>query len=570
MPARAWLPGVDDFHRYRRAWLRGDVVAGFAVAAYLIPQALAYGALAGVGPSVGLWAAVPPLLVYAVLGSSRQLSVGPESTTAAMTAAVLAPLAAGDSVRYAQYAAILAVIVGIACVTAGLLKLGFVSSLLSRPVLVGYLAGIAVVMVLSQIGRLTGDTSVSGIGGQIRLLMSGDMAVHWPTVVLGSSVLAVIVVLAHWLPRWPAPLIGVVGGAAAVAACGLTRYGVEVVGAVPASWGMSIPPVSGESLSALAVPALGIAVVAFSDNVLTARAFAARINADIDADAELRALGVSNLAVGLTGGFPVSSSGSRTALGVAAGARTQLHSLVVCAVVVLTVTLGPALVAAIPSAALGAVIVYAAARLVDVDEFRRLARFRRSEFGLAVATAVAVPAFGVLYGVLAAVALSILDLLRRLARAHDSIEGFVPGVPGMHDVDDYPDATVIPGLLVYRYDAPLCFANAEDFRSRALQAVSNAATPVRWFVLNVEANVEVDSTAISSLDRLRSELTDRGIVFALARVKQDLRDAFRASGLLESIGAERMFMTLPSAVDAYRREQHLPDIASPGTSSEEY
>ena len=219
------------------------------------------------------------------------------------------------------------------------------------------------------------------------------------------------------------------------------------------------------------------------------------------------------------------------------------------------------MVAYVPTAALGALIIYAATKLVDVSEFRRLARFRRSEFVLALTTVVAVTVFGVLYGVLAAVALSILDLLRRLARGHDSVQGFVPGLAGMHDVDDYPQATVIPGLLVYRYDAPLCFANADDFRRRALAAVDGAPGPVRWFVLNAEANVEVDLTALDALESLRSELARRGIVFAMARVKQDLRAALEAAGILEKIGRDRLFMTLPTAVAAYR------DARGPGEAA---
>lgn len=374
--------------------------------------------------------------------------------------------------------------------------------------------------------------------------------------VFGASVLVLIVVLERWTPRLPGPLIGVLCAAAVVAVFALRRHGIDVVGAVPVGLPpFDVPELTRQSLHDLIAPAFGIAVVAFSDNVLTARSFAARQSADIDANAELRALGVCNLAVGFTHGFPVSSSGSRTALGDASGSRTQLYSLVAFVAVACLVVFGGGFIAYIPSAALGALIFYAATKLVDVAEFRRLARFRRSEFVLALTTAVAVSVLGVLYGVLAAVALSILDLLRRLARAHDSVQGFVPGLAGMHDVDDYPQATVIPGLLAYRYDAPLCFANAEDFRFRALAAVNRSLPPVTWFVLSVEANVEVDMTAIDALARLCEELASRGIVFAMARVKQDLLDALEAAGMLDKIGRDRLFMTLPTAVDAYQRSR---------------
>jgi sulfate permease, SulP family len=300
------------------------------------------------------------------------------------------------------------------------------------------------------------------------------------------------------------------------------------------------------------IPAAGIAIVAFNDNVLTARTFAVRHGQDIDANAELRALGVCNVGAGLTQGFPVSSSGSRTALGDAVGSRTQLYSVVMLARVLVVMLFGRGVLATFPTAALGALVVYAALRLVDVPEFKRLRRFRRSELILALATTAAVLVFGVLYGVLVAIGLSILELLRRIARAHDGVLGFVPGLAGMHDVDDYPQANLVPGLLVYRYDAPLFFANAENFRERALAAVSDYPGRVEWFVLNAEANVEVDLTALDALDHLRSELERRGINFAMARVKQDMRDELEAAGLLEKIGEDNIYPTLPTAVEAYK------------------
>jgi sulfate permease, SulP family len=300
------------------------------------------------------------------------------------------------------------------------------------------------------------------------------------------------------------------------------------------------------------IPAAGIAIVAFNDNVLTARTFAVRHGQDIDANAELRALGVCNVGTGLMQGFPVSSSGSRTALGDAVGGRSQLYSIVTLAFVVVVMLFGRGVLATFPSAALGALVIYAALRLIDVPEFKRLARFRRSEVVLALATTVAVLVFGVLYGVLVAIGLSILELLRRMARAHDGVLGFVPGVAGMHDVDDYPQADLVPGLLVYRYDAPLFFANAENFRERAIAAVDDYPGRVDWFVLNAEANVEVDLTALDAVDQLRTELARRGIVFAMARVKQDLRDALEAAGLVDKIGEDYIFPTLPTAVEAYR------------------
>ena len=553
------VPGLANFRGYPRTAVRGDVLGGLTVSAYLVPQALAYATLAGLAPVAGLWAALPPLVIYAFLGSSRQLSIGPESTTALMTAAVLVPVVgAADPGRYAAHAATLALLVGVICLVAGLLRLGFLANLLSRPVLVGYLAGIAAMMVASQLGRLTGVT-VSGesIIEQVRSFVTAVPELRWPTVALSAAVLAVIFALDSRAPRLPGPLIGILAATAAAALLAGSRNGgdmVDVVGAIPA--GLPVPDwpaVSGDMLGDLVAPALGIAVVAFSDNVLTARAFASRRGEDIDPHAELRALGVCNLVAGMFRGFPISSSGSRTALADAAGARTQVYSLVVLGVLATALVFGGGVMAAIPSAALGALVVFAATKLVDVAEFGRLARFRRSELVIALATTAAVVVFGVLNGVLVAIGLSVADLLRRLAHAHDSVQGLVPGVPGMHDVDDYPAATVVPGLLVYRYDAPLFFANAADFRRRALAAIEDSPQPVRWFLLNAESNVEVDLTALDALEQMRTECEGRGIVFAMARVKQDLRDALAAAGLLDRIGPDRIFMTLPTAVAAYRQ-----------------
>ena len=538
---------------YRRRWLRGDVLAGVTVAAYLIPQVMAYAEVAGLPAVVGLWAAVTSLAVYVLLGSSPQLSVGPESTTALMTAAALAGLAQGQSGRYAALAAALAGLVGLICLVARVARLGFLADLLSRPVLVGYMTGVAVLMVLSQLGRLTG-LSVEGETplAEIAYVVSHLGDVQIPTALVAGAVLTFLLVMSRIWPRAPVPLIGMLLAAAAAALLDLGSRGVGVVGAIPREFpAIQRPDISAADLQALVPAALGIAVVAFSDNILTARAFQVRSGSALDNNQELIALGAANLACSAVQGFPVSSSGSRTAIGAALGSRSQMYSVVALATVVLAVAfLGPVL-AAFPTAALGAVVVYAAVRLVDVPEFVRIARFRRTEFALALATTAGVLVLGVLQGVLVAVALSVLDLLHRVTRPHDGILGYVPGVAGMHDVDDYPDASAVPGLVVYRYDSPLFFANAQDFMSRALAAIDTSPTPVRWFVLNAEANVSVDLTAVDTLDALRQEVEQRGVVFAMARVKQDLRNDLDRAGFVDKVGKERIFMTLPTAVDGY-------------------
>ena len=533
--------------------MRGDLLAGVTVAAYLIPQVMAYAEVAGLPAVAGLWAAAVSLLVYAVLGSSPQLSVGPESTTALMTAAALAGLASGQPGRYAALAAALAGLTGVICLVAWVARLGFLADLLSRPVLVGYMAGVAVLMAVSQLGKLTGlavpgDTPLEEVGFVLRHV--GD--VHVPTASLAAAILAFMLLASRALPTAPVPLVGMLLATGVVAFFDLASRGVAVVGPVPRGLPpLALPHIGAEDLRTLLPAAIGVAIVGFSDNALTARAFASRQGVGLDTNQELLALGAANLASGAAQGFPVSSSGSRTAIGDSLGSRSQLHSLVaLSAVVVAVACLGPVL-AGFPRCALGAMVVYAAMRLVDVPEFRRIAAFRRAEFALAVGTTVGVLVLGVLAGVLVAVALSVLDLVRRVTRPHDGILGYVAGVAGMHDVDDYPQAKPVPGLVVYRYDSPLFFANAQDFTKRALGAIDSAPTPTNWFLLNAEANVTVDLTAADALDSLRREIERRGVVFAMARVKQELRDDLQRAGFLETVREDRIFMTLPTAVQAY-------------------
>jgi high affinity sulfate transporter 1 len=550
-PSLGLLPGVTTLRSYQKPWLRGDLLAGVTVAAYLVPQVMAYAGLAGLAPVVGLWAILPALAIYAVIGSSRQLSVGPESTTALMTATVVAPLAGGDAGRYAALAAALGVVVGVLAIAGWALRLGFVADMLSHPILVGYLAGVAVIMIIGQLEKASGipvegDTFFAEAASFVR----GLDEIHPPTLLLALASLVFLFIVQWKFPRAPGPLLAVLLATAAVAAFDLEEKGIAVVGVIPSGIpAPELPPLS--DLSALLLPALGVLVVGYTDNVLTGRAFATRHGYSVNANQELLALGAANVGAGMLQGFPVSSSGSRTAIGAAAGSRTQLHSLVAVATVICVLLFGRSVLARFPDATLGAIVIYAAVRLIDVAGFRRLARFRRSELLLAVAACLGVLVFDILYGVLVAVGLSVAELLTRVARPHDAVLGRVPGVAGMHDVDDYPEARTIPGLVVYRYDSPLFFANAQDFKRRALAAVDENESRVDWFVLNTEANVEVDITALDALEELRAELAGKGIVVALARVKQDLLDQLEAFGLVDTIGRDLIFPTLPTAVDAY-------------------
>jgi high affinity sulfate transporter 1 len=564
------MPGLVSAQSYQRPWLRGDLVAGVTVAAYAVPQLMAYAELAGLPAVVGLYAIMVPLVVYAVLGSSRQLSIGPESTAALLTAAAIAPLAAGDPARYAALAALLGIIVGVYCLIAWVLRLGFLADLLSRPVLVGYLTGVAIIMISGQLDTLTGvPTSGPTVVAEVTSFVQNIAEWDPQTTLLSTVALVLLIVMHNRFPKVPGPLVVVLLASAVVAAFGLTDE-VAVVGTIPFGLpSFEVPAVSSADLALLAVPALGVMIVGYTDNVLTGRAFAARRHEEIDSNQELLALGASNIGAGLTQGMPVSSSGSRTALGAAAGSQTQLSSLVTLATIIATLLVFRPVLEYFPLAVLGALVVFAALRLIDLPAFAALWRFRWNELALALAATVAVLVADLLVGVLVAVALSVLELFYRVMRPHDAIQGLVPGLAGMHDVDDYPEAETVPGLVVYRYDSPLFFANAPDFRRRAMAAVDEVEAsdgPVRWLLLNMESNVEVDITAVDTLEQMHRLLADRGVELALARVKQDLAIPLTRAGFLPRLGPERVFPTLPTALAGYRAwaaEHPLPATPQP-------
>lgn len=552
------MPGLKKLLSYQGEWLRGDLLAGMTVAAYLIPQCMAYGELAGVEPVAGLWAILPPMIIYAIFGSSTQLSIGPESSTAVMTAAAIAPLAAARTDAYISLAALLAIIMGLVCISGYFAQLGFLADLLSKPVLIGYMAGIALIMIGGQIGKIAKiDIEADMFFGQISEFASKLSFAHTPTLILGIAVLTFLFTLQRRFPNAPIPLIAVLLSTAAVAVFNLGDRGVAVVGEIPAGLPQfAIPQLSVKDLSSLIAAAVGISVVGYSDNVLTARAFANRHSYKIDANQELLALGMANFGNGLMQGFPVSSSGSRTVIGDSLGSKSQLYSLVAMVAVIIVLLFFRPVLASFPKAALGAIVIYAATKLIEVSEFIRLYRFRPSEFAIAIATTIAVLATDILIGVGIAVSLSVIELLYRVARPHDAVLGAVPDLPGLHDIDDWEGAETIPGLLMYRYDAPLCFANAENFKQRSLLSIEAETTPVEWLVLNMEANVEIDITAIDMLVELRAELAAKNIIFTMARVKQDLYLDLERAGFLKGLTTEHIYPTLHTAIAAFEQRKN--------------
>jgi len=551
-------PGVATLQHYDRSLLRGDVLAGVTVAAYLIPQCMAYAEVAGLEPVVGLWAILPPLLIYAVLGSSPQLSVGPESTTAIMTASAVAPLVAADSSDYAAMCAALGVLVGLVCFVGYLLKLGFLANLLSRPILVGYLAGVAFIMIVGQLGKVTGiDIAADGFVDELREFLRDFDQADTTTMVLAAAVLAFLFAMQHFLPKLPAPLIAVLASVVVVAVFDLEAEGVSVVGSIPAGLPRPrVPDIGLDTLKDLAAPAVAIALVGYSDNVLTARAFAARSGTTVDANQELLALGGSNIGAGLFQGFPISSSGSRTTIGDSVGSKTQVFSLFAFVSVLVVLFLLRPVLEQFPDAALGALVIWAAIKLIDLPAFRWLLGFRRSELTLAVATTAGVRLTDILVGVVIAIVLSVVDLVARIARPHDAVLGRVDGISGYHDVDDWDGASTIAGLLIYRYDAPLFFANADDFRDSALSEIERSPEPVEWFVIHAEAIGRVDSSAAQMLEEFSAELARRGIVLAVSEAKFDLTNQLRRAGLLDLIGPSRFYDTIDDAVDAFLAAQN--------------
>lgn len=546
-------PGAPLLGGYERRWLRTDLIAGLTVGAMLVPQSMAYAELAGLPPQHGFYAVIGALVVYALVGTSRHLGVGPEPGTAILAATGVGVLADGDPARAIQLMAALALVVGAICVLGAVARLGFVASLLSKPVLVGYLTGVGLTLLSSQLAAFTGVA----IDGDRFFPRTAELVtelgdVHGPTVGLGLGTLAVIVALRRWAPSAPGVLIAIVGSTVAVAVLDLD---VALVGAIPSGIpSPAVPDVSLQDLGRLLPVAAGIALVGFTDNLLTARSVAGRHGYRVDANRELLALGLTNLTAGASQGFPVSSSASRTAVPSALGSHTQLVSIIASAFVVATLLVLGSVLEEVPRAALAAVIVGAAVAIIDVDGYRSLWRMSREEAVLAVVAALGVVVFDVLVGVVVAVVTSGLVALYRVARPHDAILGDYPGHDGWVDADAYPGAVTDPGLLVYRFDAPLFFVNAEHFCDRVEHVLAANPGPEEWLVLDFEGIGSLDATAVDAIADLVARLADRRLgVVAVARANDRVLERFEAAGLLAPTGPLRPYPTINGAVRAYRQ-----------------
>lgn len=549
-----WLPGWWVLRNYRRALLGPDVTAGLVVASVLVPAGMGYASASGLPPITGLYSTVIPLLVYALVGPSRVLVLGPDSGLVALVAAAVVSSSGGDPARAVALASMLAILTGLLCVLAGLLRAGFLTDLLSRPVRVGYMNGIALTVFVAQLPKLFGfsvpaGSVPEGIAGFVRGVARGDSS---PLALgVGTGCLALILGLRAFAPRFPGILAAVVLATAGVTALHL-QPSLRVVGAVPRGIPLpSWPSVHLADLGPMTVAAVGIALVSFADTSVLSRTFAARHGYRVDPNRELIGLGLANLAGGFFQGFPISSSASRTPVAESAGAKTQVTGVVGALAVVALLVAAPGLLQNLPTTALAAVVIAAAMKIIDLRSLRVFFHVRRADLVLSLVAFVAVATLGVISGIGVAVGVSILDFVRRQWRPHDAILGRAEGVKGYHDLARYPGARQVPGLVLFRWDAPLFFANADLFRERVLAAIEAAETTVRWVVIAAEPIIDVDTTAAEMIQELDDVLALRGVDLAFAEMKDPVKDCLHRYGLKKKIGHEHFFPTIGVAVKAY-------------------
>ena len=553
-----FAPGLATLLSYRRDDLRHDLTAGLSVAAVAIPVGVAYAELAGFKPVVGLYASILPLVAYALFGTSRQLIVGPDAATCARTAAAVAPLAGGDPELYVSVSVVLTFIAGLLCIGASFLRLGSLADFLSRPILVGYLAGIALSIILGQIGKVTGLTiEAAGIVPRLLEVIRKLPLVHGPTLAVAAGAFAVLVISPRIFRRAPAALVALIASGAAVVLLGLEQLGVAVIGEMPSGLPtLRVPTLPVDDLGPVMAEAAAVALVSFTSGIVTTRAFAAKNGYAIDVDREFAALGAAQVAAALSQGFPVAGADSRTATNDAAGGRTQITSLVAAAAIALVLVLFTGPIRYAPTAALGAVLMRSAISLIDVKALREIARVDWREFVLAVLTMLGVVWLGAIDAVLIAVALALLRFVRIASRPNVEILGTQPGVRGFHDLRYYPQALPPPGLLLLRFAGPLAFFNAAYLKERVLAAVDAAGPGMRAVVLDATGfSMREDLTGLFMLVEVRDQLESRGVRFALAGKRHMMEEWARERGLVsESADGGRflLFSTLEDAVDAFR------------------
>ncbi|HXZ81563.1 MAG TPA: SulP family inorganic anion transporter [Terriglobales bacterium] len=551
-----WLPGLNTLRGYESSWLRHDLVAGLVMTTMLVPVGIAYAEASGVPGINGLYATIVPLLAYALFGPSRILVLGPDSALAPVILTVVLPLSGGEPRRAVALAGMMALVSGIVCIAVGLARLGFITELLSKPIRYGYMNGIALTVLLSQVPKLFGFSVKSNgplrqVWGIVDQVLAGRTNVV--ALVIGASTLVLILLLKRW-PRIPGILIAVVTATFVVAAFDLARRaGVSVLGPLPQGLpSPRLPLVPVNELVPILMGGVAVALVSFADTSVLSRTYAARLRAPVDPNQEMVGLGMANLATVFFQGFPISSSSSRTPVAEAAGARTQLTGVVGALAISLLLVLAPNLLQYLPHTALAAVVIAAAIGLIEVSDLRRIYRIQRWEFWLSMACFAGVATLGVIPGIGLAIVIAVIEFLWDGWRPHSAVLGRVERVSGYHDIARYPDARLIPGLVLFRWDAPLFFANAELFRERALDAVASSPTPVRWLVVAAEPVTSVDVTAADVVSQLDDTLHAAGIELCFAEMKDPVKDKLKRFGLFTRFGEETFFATLEEAMSAYR------------------
>lgn len=551
---RRWLPGLHTLLHYRLGWLPRDIAAGLVLTSMLVPVGIAYAEASGVAGIYGLYATIVPLLAYALFGPSRILVLGPDSALTAVILAVVLPLSGGDPLRAITLASMMAVVAGLTCIAAGLLRLGFITELLSKPIRYGYMNGIALSVVISQTPKLLGFSIDSqGPLQDIWAIVGGvlDAQFNWASLAIGGGTLALILLLRRF-KRLPGILIAVTLATLAVELLDLARHGANVLGELPQGLpGFTLPWLSGIDLSAVVLGGVAAALVAFADTSVLSRTYAARSGRHVDPNQEMVGLGAANLIGGFFQGFPISSSSSRTPVAEAAGAQTQMAGMVGALAVALLLVAAPNLMQHLPTSALAAVVIAAVIGLFEVRDLMRIYRVQQWEFWLSMACFAGVATFGAIPGIGIAVLLAVIEFLWDGWRPHYAVLGQVDGVRGFHDIQRHPEARLIPGLLLLRWDAPLFFANAEQFQQCVLQAITRSPTPVRRLVIAAEPVTSIDVTSADMLAELEQMLAEAGIELHFAEVKGPVKDKFRRFGLLRENREQRIQPTVGAAVDAY-------------------
>ncbi len=557
-----WLPGLHTFRRYEIAWLRHDVFASLALTAVLVPVGIAYAVASGVPAICGLYATIFGLLAYAFFGPSRVLVLGPDSSLVVLVLGVVLPLSAGDPQRAMILAGMMAVVSGGLCILAGAARLGFITELLSKPIRHGYMNGIALTVLVSQLPSLFGF-SVGGDGilavsrAFVRAVLASET--NWAALALGAGALVVMGLL-KGSKRVPGVLLAVAGATVVVAVLDLsTRAGVSVLGSLPQGLpAFAFPLITSGDIVPVLLGGLAVALVSFADTSVLSRTYAARAGSFVDANQEMVGLGAANLAAGLFQGLPVSASASRTPVAEAAGARTQLAGVVGALAVATLLMFAPTLLANLPRAALAAVVIASAMALIEIADLRRIYRIQRWEFWLSMVCLAGVAVLGPIPGIGLAIVIAVIEFLWDGWRPHSAVLGRVDGVKGYHDITRYPDARVVPGLVLFRWDAPLFFANAELFRDRVLDAAAASPTTVNWVVVGAEPITSVDVTAADMLDELDTAMHAAGIDLCFAEMKDPVKDKLKRFGLFSRLGEDRFFATIGESVSSFVKAHDVP------------